>query len=1114
MPSTGPYSNDFVIPSLVKSDTYQEWMTKFNNQVIEKLNLLKVYQATGTGGITVSTSLAGIATIQLGSTIDGDKTFTGDVTFNGDVITINANEVTIDDYILVLGATNGGTGVSDSAIEALGGGGLRVAGSSGAKDILWRFSPEAAWNFSESMRIASSKAFLSGDSTFRFRGSTGGLQIALLPNGASQDNVMFSYGFSGSSGITAVQAIKIDQNANVTVFNGVNNKRVTQASHGLTFGNPVRYDATLAGFTAALADTATNAEVVGIVSGVSGDIIDITFIGEISGNFASVLVSGSTLSPGEAYFLSAATAGKISSTAPSADGQIRKPVLLALGANTGIVLHYVGAENVDEDGALTLASGSNRYFITSSSVLEVGTGVLSSADPASAAIDATSEAIGIVTAVVSATVYEVTLFGVVDFPDGITLSNGQNVDIEEGSVYFLGTDGLGRLTLTPPDGNPNIIKPMIIGLDGDQGLVVSRNGFGAGEVSEENAGVYGKTFIPSSRGWVMPYASVGTLEFDSYLGDMPGDADTDPSVFVVGWYPPTGNIDPNDPSNLATIQQSNVLFDTEASFGDTDLASETKWIAYNVNLELDMFEEVPSAASHALIQISSNVQFRQNIGESGQFSLYAGKYFFEDEALPNFYSRDDGTLNGMLDGDGTYEQHIRSFITKFNETVHAANVSSDGLAEPRNVDSYITVPLTLVAESGASDASHLFTILSRIQQVASADIQLKVVGYLIDIEPSAFPNPYGETRNKVINGNFYVWQRGQTFGFGSGATYGYFADRWMYKQDALGCTAYVSQQSTNIADQSEGISSNCRRYARIAIAPGSTGNYLGVQQFIARLRSIRDGFVSLSFWARSDIADAKIQPMLGRLYNASANEVGGVTAQFVAAEHQYLSSTWQKFTVVFDAPTLKFESTTANDRNAIYLMAGVTGSYSPDTTQADFGSIAAAVDGTFWPGGVGYIDIAQVQLEEGARVTNFEFANVMAEMNRCSYFYQKSLEEKSDPSAISSVTFAAAEVLNGAKKSIRFPVPMFQRSDDINVRIFTIHGVENYGSIDSTAANDVPLSKTYVTSKGFLVTNSSVQAIIDAGKASPATLTTTVLADYLFKSNVFFHWTADAEIHF
>jgi hypothetical protein len=118
-------------------------------------------------------------------------------------------------------------------------------------------------------------------------------------------------------------------------------KVVTQASHGLAVGDVVRFNGTA--YVEAQADSAANAEVVGIVSAVasSGE-FTLTISGEVTG------LSG--LTAGEAYFLSAATAGALTATAPSSTGQVVKPVFIAVSTTSGYFFNMRGEVIVSSGG--------------------------------------------------------------------------------------------------------------------------------------------------------------------------------------------------------------------------------------------------------------------------------------------------------------------------------------------------------------------------------------------------------------------------------------------------------------------------------------------------------------------------------------------------------------------------------------------------------------------------------------------------------------------------------------------------------------------------------------------------------------------------------------------
>jgi hypothetical protein len=112
-----------------------------------------------------------------------------------------------------------------------------------------------------------------------------------------------------------------------------NTAAIVQSGHGFSPGQVLRWN----GSTHVLAkgDTAANAEAVGIVSHVwDANRFTLMFFGkctELSG-----------LTPGAVYFLSPSTAGALTTTEPSVNPQISKPLLIAITPTTGYFFDWRG----------------------------------------------------------------------------------------------------------------------------------------------------------------------------------------------------------------------------------------------------------------------------------------------------------------------------------------------------------------------------------------------------------------------------------------------------------------------------------------------------------------------------------------------------------------------------------------------------------------------------------------------------------------------------------------------------------------------------------------------------------------------------------------------------
>lgn len=121
-------------------------------------------------------------------------------------------------------------------------------------------------------------------------------------------------------------------NASTSVLSQI----VSQAGHGFAVGDVIRCVG-LNNFTKAQANSAANAEVIGIVcSVVSANIFRYQFAGEVT--------TGGAVVPGTVYFLDPVTAGAITATAPTTPGQILKPILIATFVTSGIWLNYIGQQ--------------------------------------------------------------------------------------------------------------------------------------------------------------------------------------------------------------------------------------------------------------------------------------------------------------------------------------------------------------------------------------------------------------------------------------------------------------------------------------------------------------------------------------------------------------------------------------------------------------------------------------------------------------------------------------------------------------------------------------------------------------------------------------------------
>lgn len=118
-------------------------------------------------------------------------------------------------------------------------------------------------------------------------------------------------------------------------------KQITATAHGFMVGDVLRMDGTA--YTKAKADSAANAEVVGMVASVPDANTFVLAIGGLV-PVSALNFEEESVTPGALYFLSVENAGLMQLAEPSTDGQISKPVFIAVSATAGYFFNMRGEE--------------------------------------------------------------------------------------------------------------------------------------------------------------------------------------------------------------------------------------------------------------------------------------------------------------------------------------------------------------------------------------------------------------------------------------------------------------------------------------------------------------------------------------------------------------------------------------------------------------------------------------------------------------------------------------------------------------------------------------------------------------------------------------------------
>ena len=212
--------------------------------------------------------------------------------------------------------------------------------------------------------------------------------------------------------------------------------------------------------------------------------------------------------------------------------------------------------------------------------------------------------------------------------------------------------------------------------------------------------------------------------------------------------------------------------------------------------------------------------------------------------------------------------------------------------------------------------------------------------------------PYSH-RNKFINGSFAIWQRGT-----SSTSTGYLADRWYFGLSGGSGTCSRQEHSGSQANFS-----GSQYYLRLIANSGGSSDYFGIRQRIEDVRTLPEGQITVSFWARGHV-NGNLAVWMTQSFGS-----GGSTDVDIAQQvTPYLQndSTFRYYSLTFTVPSISGKTIGA-------------GSF----FQISFGQ-GTNTSGSGWT-----LDISNIQVEVGSVATPFEHRSVGEELQRCKRYFQR-----------------------------------------------------------------------------------------------------------------------------
>jgi hypothetical protein len=231
------------------------------------------------------------------------------------------------------------------------------------------------------------------------------------------------------------------------------------------------------------------------------------------------------------------------------------------------------------------------------------------------------------------------------------------------------------------------------------------------------------------------------------------------------------------------------------------------------------------------------------------------------------------------------------------------------------------------------------------------------------IDTSVWNIGYGQAgKNKIINGDFSIWQRGTSTSVANDATGIFVSDRFKWRSNGTSVTRTASQQTftPGTAPVAGYEGQYFLRLATTVAGSGSTINWL--LQNLEDVRTFAGQTVTVSFWAKVDTSTRSIDISFVQEFGSGGSSAVSITAQTITA-----TTSWVRYSKTFSIPSIA--SKTVGTSSFLQLRISM-----PVNTVMD-------------------LDLWGVQVEAGSVATAFQTATgtIQGELAACQRYYQKFL---------------------------------------------------------------------------------------------------------------------------
>jgi hypothetical protein len=311
-------------------------------------------------------------------------------------------------------------------------------------------------------------------------------------------------------------------------------------------------------------------------------------------------------------------------------------------------------------------------------------------------------------------------------------------------------------------------------------------------------------------------------------------------------------------------------------------------------------------------------------------------------------------------------------------------------------------------------------------------------------------------KNKIINGDFGIWQRGTSFTNPSSGSYN--VDRWRLYRDGSG-TLIISQQAFTPGTAPVAGYEGTFFYRINQSVAGSGATVNAHQNVIEDVRTFAGQTVTLSYWAK-----AAATTSLEITADQGFGDSGSPTVSTTVVASQSITTSWVRYSHTFTVPSVSGKTIGFNNSFSITLRLPLNATF------------------TF--------DIWGVQLEAGSSATAFQTATgtPQGELAACQRYYYRISSTSSNlyaymtpsGSASSSTSAAAVAVFPVQMRRVPFALDYANLALTDNAANFAVSALSLNSATGSTLGMTLTVTSTGMTAGKFyfLVANNSSSAYL------------------------------------